>query len=111
MELPKSGDYNAILVVVDKLTKFTIISPCTLDINEEETTNLLFQTVFKVYGLPRQIISDQDSRWTGWFWESICRQLGIKRALTTAYHPQSDGQSKILNQTLEVCLRAYIGPE
>lgn len=111
MELPQSGRFNAILVVVDKLTKFAIIVPCTSDINEEETARLLFKNVFKIYGLPRQIISDRDPRWTGQFWENVCRQLHIKRGLSTAYHPQSDGQSKILNQTLEIYLRAYVGPE
>ena len=59
-------------------------------------------------GLPIQIISDRDSRWSNEFWKEVCHYMGSHRALTTAYHPQADGQTEILNQTLEVALRAYI---
>lgn len=111
MDLPDSNGFNAILVVVDKLTKFVIVMPCNTTVNEEETAELLFKNVFKTFGLPRQIISDRDARWTSRFWEGLCRQLGIRRGLSTAYHPQSDGQTENLNQTLEVCLRAYVGPD
>ena len=47
----------------------------------------------------------------GAFWESICKQMGIKQALTTAYHPQADGQTEIMNQILEIAIRAYINSE
>lgn len=60
MELPQSGVFNAILVVVDKLTKYAIIIPCTSNVNETETARLLMTNVFKIFGLPRQIISDRD---------------------------------------------------
>jgi len=62
------------------------------------------------YGLPRQVIADRDSRWRNDFWGEICPLMGMKRALTTSYHPQADGQTEILNQTLEIALRVYVGP-
>ena len=49
--------------------------------------------------IPKQIISDRDTRWRGDFWKEICDKMGMKRALTTAYHPQADGQTEIMNQT------------
>ena len=110
MDLPISNDYNAILVIVDKLTKYAHFIPCKTTINEEETAQLFFDYIVSHYGLPEQIISDRDARWTGTFWEDVCARMGIKRALTTAYHPQADGQTEVMNQILEIALRAYVSP-
>lgn len=108
-ELPVTPEgYDAILVVVDKLTKYAITIPTTTKINEEETASLLFEHVFSKFGLPRQIISDRDTRWRGVFWAEVCRLMGMRRALTTAYHPQADGQTEVLNAYLEVAVRCYI---
>ena len=68
------------------------------------TCEIFFQHVISQYGIPRQIISDRDTRWRGDFWKEICNKMGMKRALTTAYHPQADGQTEIMNQTLEISL-------
>ena len=53
---------------------------------------------------------DRDARWKGEFWKEICKKMGMTRSLTTAYHPQADGQTEVLNQSLEISLRAYVGP-
>ncbi|QRW19822.1 Retrovirus-related Pol polyprotein from transposon [Rhizoctonia solani] len=110
MDLPLSDSFNAILVVVDKLTKYAHFLPCTTQINEVETAKLFHNNIWCQYGLPRQIITDRDARWTGAFWEHLVSLLGIKRALTTAYHPQADGQTEIMNQTLEIAIRAFTNP-
>jgi hypothetical protein len=109
-ELPKSGDFDNILVIVDKLTKYSIFIPCSTDITELETAKLFFQHVVCKFGIPKQVITDRDTRWRHDFWAEVCRLMGMKRALTTAYHPQADGQTENLNQTLEIALRAYVGP-
>ena len=109
-ELPECEGYNNILVIVDKLTKYTIFIPTTTTITERETTELFFQHVISQYGIPRQIISDRDTWWWGDFWKETCDKMGMKRALTTVYHPQADGQTEIMNQTPEISLRAYVGP-
>ena len=110
MDLPQSEGYNAVLVIVDKLTKYAHFIPCTTQINEEETAKLFHNYIWCHYGLPRQIITDRDSRWTGAFWEHLVSMLGIRRALTTAYHPQADGQTEIMNQTAEIAIRAFTTP-
>ncbi|QRW26677.1 Retrovirus-related Pol polyprotein from transposon [Rhizoctonia solani] len=110
MDLPPSGECNAILVVIDKLTKYAHFLPCTTQINEIETARLFHDNIWCQYGLPRQIITDRDARWTGAFWEHLVSLLGIKRALTTAYHPQADGQTEIMNQTMETAIRAFTNP-
>ncbi|QRV75096.1 Retrovirus-related Pol polyprotein from transposon [Ceratobasidium sp. AG-Ba] len=108
MDLPESQGYNAILVIVDKLTRYAHFIPCTTKINEVETAALFCEHIWSQYGLPRQIISDRDARWTGAFWDHLTTILGIKRALTTAHHPQADGQTEVMNQTLEIMLRSYV---
>ena len=62
------------------------------------------------FGIPRQVITDRDTRWRNDFWAEICRLMGMKRSLTTSYHPQADGQTEVMNQYLEISLRAFIGP-
>ena len=110
-ELPNSDGFDNILVIVDKLTKYAIIIPTTTHVTEEETARLFFKHVVSKFGIPRQVISDRDTRWRGDFWKEVCRLMGMRRSLTTSYHPQADGQTEILNQGLEISIRAYIGPE
>jgi hypothetical protein len=110
-ELPVSKGFDNILVIVDKLTKYAIFIPTTVEINEVETAKLFFNRVVAEYGIPRQVITDRDTRWKGDFWKEVCRLLGTQRSLTTSYHPQTDGQTEIMNQGLEIALRAYVGPD
>jgi hypothetical protein len=107
-DLPMSGEFSAILVIVDKLTKFGIFVPCNKRVDEIETARLFVRYVIAPFGVPRAIISDRDSRWRGDFWKEVSASLGAKRNLTTAYHPQADGQTEIMNQLLEIALRAYV---
>ena len=111
-ELPvTTSGFNSILVVVDKLTKFATFVPTRTTVNEVETAQLIFKHIISKYGIPKQIISDRDSQWSNDFWLEICKQIGTKRALTTAYHPQADGQTEIMNRSLEVALRCYVNIE
>ena len=111
-ELPETqSGFNNILVVVDKLTKYAIFIPTVTKLKEVECAKLVFDHIFSRFGLPRQIISDRDSRWTGRFWEEVCQLFKIKRALTTSHHPQADGQTEIMNQVLETALRTYVNPQ
>jgi len=107
-ELPSSKGFNAIFVMVCKLTKFAFFIPCTTNLNEEQAARMFFDKIVTLVGLPKQIISDRDTRWRNNFWKEVCQATGSKRALTTAYHPQADGQTEILNQTIEVTIRAFI---
>ena len=90
---------------MDKLTKYAVFIPTTTTtISEKETAELFFHHIISKFGIPRQVVSDRDTRWRGNFWKEICDWMGITRSLTTAYHPQADGQTEILNQTLEISL-------
>jgi hypothetical protein len=96
---------------VDKLTKFAILVPTQTNINESETAQLIFKHVISRFGIPKQFISDRDPRWSNNFWKEMCQLLGSKRALTTAHHPQADGQTEVMNQILEIALRCYVNSE
>jgi transposase InsO family protein len=102
--LPESHGKTAILVVVDKLTKFATFIPTTSDVTAETTARLLFQRVFKSFGLPLEIVSDRDPRFTSNFWKALAKYYKTRLAMSTARHPQTDGQTEILNQTLETML-------
>lgn len=111
MELPESEGFDAVLVIVDKLTKYVQFIPTLSSVNAKQTAELVFKYVVAHFGLPRQFVTDCDARWTGIFWKELCDHLGVRRALTTAHHPQADGQTEIANQLLEITLCAFVGPE
>ena len=109
-ELPECEGYDNVLVIVNKFTKYAIFIPTTATITERETAKLIFQHVISQYGIPRQIISNRDTWWQADFWKDICDKMGMKRALTMVYHPQAESQMAIMNQTLEISLQTYVGP-
>ena len=108
-KLPKTTTgYDTIWVIVDRLTK----SAHFLPIKETDEMNTLAQIYLKEivsrHGVPISIISDRDSRFTSHFWKSLQKALGTKLDMSTAYHPQTDGQSERTIQTLEDMLRACV---
>jgi len=105
--LPASCNFTAILVVVDRLTKMGHFIPTTNEVDAAETALLFVQNVFKLHGLPDEIITDRGSIFTSRFWSRLMELLDIKSKLSTAYHPQTDGQTERVNQTLEQYLRTY----
>ena len=110
-ELPWSSGFDNILVIVDKLTKYAIFIPTTVSVTKIETAELFFHRIISKFGIPQQVITDRDARWKEEFWNEICKKMGMIISLTTAYHPQADGQTEVLNQSLEISLHAYNRPE
>eukprot|EP00983_Pelagomonas_calceolata_P063721 1147847-Pelagomonas_calceolata.AAC.2 len=93
--------HTALLVVLDKLFKMTHLIPTTVQVTGEETARLYVDHVVKLHGVPQAIVSDRDKRFTGQFSTTLLDILGIKKKLSTAYHPQTDGQTEWMNRTLE----------
>jgi hypothetical protein len=110
-ELPKSHGHNSIFVLICKLTKYAFFIPCSTSLTERKAAQLFFDRIVTHVGLPKQIISDRDTRWRNIFWKEVCESMGSRRALTTAYHPQADSQMEILNQTIEVAIRAFVNKD
>ena len=108
VKLPLSDSYDTILTITDTFSKASIFIPCNETINAEQTAKLYATYVLPHYGLPHRIISDRDPRFTSVFSRELCRTLGISQNISTAYHPQTDGQSERTNQRLEQYLRIFI---
>jgi archaellum biogenesis protein FlaJ (TadC family) len=107
-QLPLSRSFDAILVVVCRLTKMALFIPTTTTVTSEGLALLYLQHVFSKHRVPQDIISDCGSKFTSTFWRSLSKVLGIQQNLSTAYHPESDGQTEHVNQIIEMYLRFYI---
>jgi hypothetical protein len=79
--------------------------------NAEQFAGLFMQNVVRLHGVPAEIVSDRGSLFTSKFWSALCDLLGTKQRLSTAYHPQSDGQTERMNRTLEEMLRSYVASD
>ena len=101
-DLPESGGFDSINVVVDQgLSKGIVITPCKKTITAEETTKLFQDNVFKRFGLPVKVVSDRGPQFAATFTRELWKGLGIVPALSTAYHPQTDGETERVNQEIE----------
>jgi hypothetical protein len=105
--LPESAGYDSVLVVVDRFTKMAHFIPCTEKTDAMETAMLLIHYVFKLHGLPTSILSDRGPQFKAKLWRAVLTAYKITRKLSTAYHPETDGQTERTNQTLEGYLRCY----
>jgi hypothetical protein len=107
--LPRVQGRDCIFVVVDRLTKFAHFFAIPMDYKAIQVAELFFREVFRLHGLPRQIVSDRDGRFISAFWQELFRLVGTELATSTSYHPQTDGQTKIVNKWVEGYLRNYVG--
>ncbi|GJP80320.1 hypothetical protein CLOP_g10543 [Closterium sp. NIES-67] len=103
---PTTSDHDAILVVIDKFSKSEHFIPTHTTARTEETAQLFVRYIISQHGIPTTLISDHDSKFTSKFWKELLSLLGTKLAMSSAYHPQIDGQTKRLNQIVEKLLRA-----
>ena len=105
---PYVRNFDSILVVVDQaLSKGVILLPCNKTITAEETVKLLLDNLYKRFGLPDKIIIDQGPQFASNSFVELLKLLGIKSALSTAFHPQTDGTTERVNQEIEAYLSIY----
>ena len=107
-KLPLAQGYDAILVVCDRLTKMVHFIPTTDKTSAEELARLFRDHVWKLHGLPESIISDRGVQFAANLMKGLNQILGIETRLSTAFHPQTDGQTERTNQELEQYLRMFI---
>ncbi|GJP30650.1 hypothetical protein CLOM_g4424 [Closterium sp. NIES-68] len=104
--LPAGASGNdAVLVVVDRLTKTAHFAPSCTTILAEETAKLFISTVVRLHGLLSAIISDRDPKYTSKFWQETWEQYGTRMQFSSAYHPQTNGHTERTNQTMEQLIR------
>ncbi|GJR55199.1 putative reverse transcriptase domain-containing protein [Tanacetum coccineum] len=108
-KLPKTQPkHDTIWVIVDRLTKSAHFIPIRATDSMETLTRLYIKEIVSRHGVPISIISDRDSHFTSRFWQSLQNALGTQLDMSTAYHPETDGQSERTIQTLEDMLRACV---
>lgn len=105
--LPTSGHANCIMVVVDKFTRYAHFIPLHHPFNAATVAIAYLDNVFKLHSLPKVMISDRDPIFTSRFWQELFNRVGNELRMSSAYHPETDGQSERVNQCLEIYLRCF----
>ena len=108
VNLPWSEGYNAVYVVVDRLTKHASFIPTTTGLDAVGFANLFVKAIACRFGLPESIITDRDPRWSSDFWMEVAKALRTRMSLSSSHHPQHDGQTEVVNKLLTTMIRAFV---
>ena len=100
-DLPISDGYDTILVVIDRLTKMSHFIPCNKNLDARQFATLFLKEIIRLHGIPRDVITARGSLFRSDLWKETTEKLGIERKLSTAFHPQTDGQTERTNGILE----------
>jgi len=107
-DLPKSGGNDCVLVVVDLFSKYAHFLPLKHPFTTISVAKLFHHQVYRLHGLPASIVSDRDRVFTSKLWRELFCLADVQLSMSSAYHPQSDGQTERVNQCLETFLRCFI---
>ena len=103
-----SRKHDAVWVIVDRLTKLAHFLALRMTFTLEELCRLYIREIVRLHGVPVSIVSDQDPQFTAQIWKSFQKAMGTQLSMSTAFHPQTDGQSELTIQILEDILRACV---
>ncbi|GMF31673.1 unnamed protein product [Phytophthora lilii] len=107
---PSKDDYNAIMVIVDRLTKRAMFIATQTTDSAEDIAHVFMKSYVKDHGLPKTIVSDRDSKFTSKFWQAVIAAMGTQHNLSSAFRPQTDGQTERTNRFIGDYLRGVVNP-
>ncbi|RVW13442.1 Transposon Tf2-2 polyprotein [Vitis vinifera] len=107
--LPNSESYSVIMVVVDRLSKYAHFIPISHPYTASKIAQVFLANIFKLHGLPNSTVTDRDPTFTSTFWKELFKLQGTTLKFSSAYHPQTDGQTEIVNKMVEQYLRCFSG--
>lgn len=107
--LPKVNGKSVILSVVDRFSKYCHFIPLAHPYTAESVAQAFFTDIVRLHGMPQSIVSDRDPVFTSLFWRELMRLMGTKLHMTSAFHPQSDGQTEAANRVIVMYLRCFTG--
>ena len=105
---PKIEGFGSVIVVVDRFSKYVVFIPAPSECPAKEAARIFFSNVVKHFGMPEDIMSDRDTRFTSRFWAELFKMWGTECKFSIENHPQIDGHMKIVNHVLEEYLRHYV---
>ncbi|CAA7054270.1 unnamed protein product [Microthlaspi erraticum] len=106
--LPRSDNHTSLLVVVDRLTKYAHLVPLAHPYTARSVASKFIEFIVKLHGIPKSIVSDRDPVFVCSFWHDLWRLSGTKLRMSSAYHPQTDGQTEVINRCIEQFLRCFV---
>uniref|UniRef100_A0AAV1U081 Integrase catalytic domain-containing protein n=1 Tax=Peronospora matthiolae TaxID=2874970 RepID=A0AAV1U081_9STRA len=106
---PKEAHKNTgILVFFGRFSKMYHLAAVPESITAQGCARAFIDNIFQMHGLPHELVSDRDPRFTAEFWQSVFRSLGTSLTMSTSDHPETDGQTERVNRVLEEILRGYV---
>ena len=106
--LPKSNNFDYLLVVIDRLTSQVHLMPTMMMVTTRGVTWLILKEVMRLHGIPESIVSDRDTKFTSIFWKELHRLMGSKLLMSTVFHPQTDGATERANRSIAQILRTIV---